>query len=415
MRMDKTARQEVLELAMKKACDGRSRVLDTHTFHSFPARMPLKVAQALIQRMTRKRDVVLDPMCGSGTTLIAASSIGRTGLGFDLDPLAVLISTTAVAAGSGDHLLAAGLRLLERAKKRFKRIKSPTDVLPLSAETKMFVAYWFPKRSQRQLAALAEVIQTIADDRARDFFWTVFSSTIVVKSAGPSYALDLARSRPHRQLEKNVVFPFDAWELKLRRAIQCKAKVLPTALAKIETGDARQLPLAAECVDFILTSPPYLHAVDYVRAHKFALVWMGADIESLRELRANLIGSERGMFQLDGLPSSMERRLQGAQRSSVARSRRYLSDMFRSLKEAHRVLRPGGAAVFVVGDSVLSAERRDSANIMRQLGLASGFTACCVAARSLADQRRSLPPPQLFGNSLSKRMQEECFVGFLKE
>ena len=69
--------------------------LDGPSFHPFPARMPLAVAQLLIEQLTDPGATVLDPMVGSGTTLVAAKQLGREGIGFDLDPLAVLLARVA--------------------------------------------------------------------------------------------------------------------------------------------------------------------------------------------------------------------------------------------------------------------------------------------------------------------------------
>jgi DNA modification methylase len=50
-----------------------------------PAVFPLKLAERVVQYYSFKDDVVLDPFCGSGTTLIAASNNGRRYIGIDLD------------------------------------------------------------------------------------------------------------------------------------------------------------------------------------------------------------------------------------------------------------------------------------------------------------------------------------------
>lgn len=47
---------------------------------------PSWIIWQLLQRYTRPGDVILDPMCGSGTTLDVARDLGRTGIGFDLAP-----------------------------------------------------------------------------------------------------------------------------------------------------------------------------------------------------------------------------------------------------------------------------------------------------------------------------------------
>jgi len=50
-----------------------------------PTQKPLKLMQALIELTTKENQTVLDPFCGSGTTIIAAASLGRKYIGIELD------------------------------------------------------------------------------------------------------------------------------------------------------------------------------------------------------------------------------------------------------------------------------------------------------------------------------------------
>ena len=63
-----------------------------HNFHSFPAKFPSQLPGRCIQVLTDPNDRVLDPMAGSGTTVLEAFLSGRHGIGFDIDPLALLIT-----------------------------------------------------------------------------------------------------------------------------------------------------------------------------------------------------------------------------------------------------------------------------------------------------------------------------------
>lgn len=50
-----------------------------------PTQKPLKLMQALIELTTKENQIVLDPFCGSGTTIIAAASLDRKYIGVELD------------------------------------------------------------------------------------------------------------------------------------------------------------------------------------------------------------------------------------------------------------------------------------------------------------------------------------------
>ena len=63
----------------------------THNLHSFPAKFPPQLPRKFILSLTEPGDTVLDPMAGSGTTLLEARLAGRHAIGFDIDPLALLL------------------------------------------------------------------------------------------------------------------------------------------------------------------------------------------------------------------------------------------------------------------------------------------------------------------------------------
>jgi hypothetical protein len=64
----------------------------SHQFHAFPAKYPPQLPQKFIAALTEPGDAVLDPMMGSGTTLVEALLAKRQPIGFDTDPLAVRIA-----------------------------------------------------------------------------------------------------------------------------------------------------------------------------------------------------------------------------------------------------------------------------------------------------------------------------------
>ena len=123
-------------------------------------------------------------------------------------------------------------------------------------------------------------------------------------------ARDLAHSRPHLDKTKVPKNAIEQFATRLRKNLASMAQltqfksngIFATPIA----GDARSLPLADNTVDLIVTSPPYANAIDYMRAHKFSLVWFGETVAELSKLRSTYIGSERtdrSQLTTDRLPS----------------------------------------------------------------------------------------------------------------
>ena len=67
-------------------------ISELHKVHSYTAKLIPQIPKFLIQNFSKKNETVLDPFCGSGTTLIEANILQRNAIGIDINPLAVLIS-----------------------------------------------------------------------------------------------------------------------------------------------------------------------------------------------------------------------------------------------------------------------------------------------------------------------------------
>jgi len=400
-----------------------ANVANPLSFHPFPARMPTPLAEYLLRALIPLHADVLDPMAGSGSTLVAARKLGHRGYGVDIDPLAVLMSRSATASYQRQPLDKLGQRVLRRAGniRATLRRKSVLKMLGSSEEEKQFIRYWFPENSQRQLYCLSQAIREESDPALRNVAWAVFSSLIIAKSTSVSYAIDIPRSRPHKDEDREIDLPFDLW---IRRFTQV-VKRLPfleenteAPEPSIDQGDARYLRHAGGSLDLVLTSPPYLNAIDYIRGHKFSLLWMGHGLSSLRTTRSTMIGCERGMWKPNGLAPSMEKDLEAIDEKRIrAITRRYLSDLRYSLLEMKRVARPGGLISLVLGPCILNREEPDSIDIARHLAKNADLRFVAGVLRPLKRTGRSLPPPDAVSKTsdLASRMSNEAIVVLRKK
>src|SRR6266545_8290378 len=71
---------------------GKDTLYATHALHAFAAKCPPPLVRWGIERYSEPGETVLDPMMGSGTTLVEARLLSRHGIGIDIDPLARLIA-----------------------------------------------------------------------------------------------------------------------------------------------------------------------------------------------------------------------------------------------------------------------------------------------------------------------------------
>lgn len=391
--------------------------------HPFPARMAPGIALEIISNARRPLRV-LDPMMGSGTVVAVARAKGHRAVGFDIDPLAVLISKVWTTTNDPGEVRAKSRDVLDRARKIFATLR-PRDAYPPHADddTRQFVRYWFDDYARRQLASLAIAISRVRDDVTRDTLWCGFSRLIIAKQAGASLAMDLSHSRPHKSFSRAPTKPFRKFLAAMERVIE-NCLVLssnPRGPAPvILQGDARDLSLRNASIDLVLTSPPYVNAIDYMRCSKFSLVWMGHGVNELRQIRASSVGTEVGAGPLlddEQIRQTLRElnlrpKLADRQQAILAR---YIADMRQALLEVERVLSPNGKAVYVIGENTIRGTYIRNSTIVSGAASLAGLRLHRRQERDLPANRRYLPPPS--GGSraaLDTRMRREVVLAFRK-
>ena len=362
---------------------------------------------------------VLDPMMGSGTTLVSARMKGHHAVGVDTDPLAVLLAKAATQDLNVDVFEREASTLLRNAKLIEKTLKD-RDAYPPGAdkETKQFVRYWFDRKARRQLAALVRAIEANSY-KTKPFLMCAVSRMIITKQGGVSLAEDISHSRPHRTRDVAPTSPFELFPRSVRVVVRNTnfpgKSDFPTA--RVVEADCRALPFDDQSFDYVITSPPYLNAIDYLRGHKLSLVWFGHNVSSLRDLRATNVGSSRGLKN-DLWDDIVKRSVRDEQISDSLRNRmrRYVSDLDDAIGEICRVLRPSGKAVFVIGDCNVRGVPVSNSLALEYVAQNNGLCLLHKVRRPLITSRRYLPPPTSSArrNALAKRMGDEVILTFVR-
>jgi len=438
----------------------------SHNFHSFPAKFPPQLPRKFIVALTDPGEVVLDPMVGSGTTVLEAFLSGRRGVGFDIDPLALLLAKTKVMPLDKRSVAQLGKQILERAthtvRKRHGGLEEALEKR-WDSSTRQFVDHWFARETQIELFALVQEIEKIDDPSVRAFFELAFSAIIITKSGGVSLAFDLAHTRPHRaklvidstgkviegnglvdgssrrmrfltkslrstlkefekRFEQNLDGLLESQAGRIQPYLQGLLEPEPVKIQPCVTfGNAQMLPLEDNSIDLIVTSPPYAsNAIDYMRAHKFSLVWMGHRVDDLGQKRKEYIGGEALVdFCFEELPGQTARVVAEISRRDEKKGRvlhRYYSEMTRTLREMFRVLKPGKAAVVVVGSSVMRGRDTETQTCLADIGQEIGFQVPKIGMRNLDRNRRMMPAGLEIDmdSQIQQRMHQEYVIGFYK-
>jgi len=430
---------------------GRNGAYASHNFHAFPAKFPPQLPALFIEQLTQPGDVVLDPMAGSGTTLVEAVMAERVAVGFDIDPLALMISKVKTTPIDVTQVGKVGYQIIKNAKRLQK--ENPDKLWCIksgwTSKTKDFIDYWFMPQTQLELLALSHAIDGLEEASLHQFFRLIFSSIIITKSGGVSLARDLAHTRPHRakviynasggllegmslvkeknprlaHISKRLTSPIKEFDKRLNKTLGGVRQLVRSNKQRsiLAQTDAQSMPLASDSVDLIITSPPYAsNAIDYMRAHKFSLVWFGYPIEALGRVRRKYVGGEAtNDMRYETLPAYPARIVEEVRRLDGKKGavlHRYYSEMTRTLKEMHRVLKPDRAAIIVVGSSVMRGRDTETGRCLADIGESVGFKFSSIGIRYIDRDKRMMPTGNQvdLSSQIQRRMHQEFVIGFLK-
>jgi DNA modification methylase len=300
----------------------------SHKFHSYPARFIPQIPLAFISLFTKEGDVVFDPMCGCGTTLVEAFLNSRNLIGNDFNPLAVLISkvkTTLIPKSMFQHI-EKKLHVINRYSDLVHhRVGERFDNLPNRLISKIF-----DKDVIIKLEAIKEIILELKDEGHDDLYdlgCVALSSTI----------WSLVENGNGLDVENTFIKKVQAMKKEL---LEMEAIIPNPPSACVMQGDARNLNMANETVDLIVTSPPYVNALDYYRTHMYNMLWLGMDFNLFR--KHEIGGHSHFIMNRFRLLSE------------------YLADMLRSMIEMNRVMKMGKLCAIVIGNSSLEYELIES-------------------------------------------------------
>lgn len=386
------------------------------TVHPFPARMAPELALNGLKHLTTGC-TVLDPMSGSGTVLRHAVELGHHAIGFDLDPLAVLMSRVWTRVCTDSQIQAMFDDIITDVQDH-ESYEVDLPWIDSDPETLAFVEYWF---ADQQRSVLRRIARSLFDRRGNPetadtlaVLELALSRIIVTKEQGASLARDTSHSRPHKVTDFSNYSVIDGFTRSVKDVRRRLQSTKPHPPAEVQLGDARNLPLPSRSVDAILTSPPYLNAIDYIRGHRLALVWLGYGLGELRYIRSTSIGAERApdradialpeirsvLGNLDLLPQRYQRMVD-----------RYIVDILNMTRESARVLRSGAQATYVVGNSCLKGVYISNADAVARAAELAGMQLIDRYERELPTQSRYLPTPSQ--GALGRRMRVETILSLM--
>lgn len=253
----------------------------THGMHRFPGKFIPNLPRYIIRQYLGDNSsaTVVDPFCGSGTTLVEAALEGRSYLGQDIDPLSILVSRAKTEPLSDDELT-----MIEEHWERFDYNQYRSDLVPDVAN----LSHWFTNLAIGQLSAIKYHCLDLPD-RLRDFCLVVFSSIVRRVSNADDQT---QKTYVSHTLPKTPPLPSELFPIFLQRAVSGMRQytsLLPKAsVGTIRRSDAKSIIEIGSAS--IITSPPYIDSIDYIYNQMLEYFWLLpelgiSDLHALRALR----------------------------------------------------------------------------------------------------------------------------------
>ncbi len=367
----------------------------THCFHAYPAMMIPQIASRLIEKYGTKAQLLFDPYCGTGTSLVEANVHGIDAVGTDLNPLARLIAkakTTPIPLEILDHYIQEFNTMLLAIK--FGRNGEPSVELPNFQN----IDFWFTKEVQIKLARLKAFIDAIDDASVRRFFYVAFSETVRESSLTRNSEFKLYRL-PEKKREN---FNPDVYGIMEQKIIRNRKGLMEFMRRRTKPVEARifsfntvhGIPkeiLPDASVDMILTSPPYGDSrttVAYGQFSRLANQWLG--FHEASKLDKELMGGRpldlNGRFGIDVLDAVLDE-IKARDEKRVKDVHAFYREYLQSIDNISNTLRPGGYACFVVGNRRVKSVTLPTDEITVALFARNGFEHVETIVRRIPNKR----------------------------
>jgi len=396
----------------------------THNIHKFYAKLIPHIPRFLINKYSEPQDLVLDPFCGSGTTLLEARISKRNSIGLDINPLAVLISDVKTHKYN--------INELEYAVNLFKaNISTQNNTLKVEFPN---IKHWFSQKTRFELEKIKsnlEAIKIEISEESYKFLLVCFSSIIRRSSYADNKISKIYKSKrvinkikmgwepkPIKYYLKNIEIYFQKVKA-YSNLLNNNENHVVVFHEDVKLTSERLIKKKISSVDLIITSPPYINAQNYFRSYKLELFWLGliSPLE-LRDLNKKVIGNEittnndlkkkpySKIFELNPLLLKVWNK--SKKRAYIIQN--YFENMEIVVKSLFQILKYKGYLCIIIGNNTICGYQIPTNFFLIKLFKFNGFKLIKIYKDKI--RRRSLNPNR---NHNCGSINEEWIIIFKKE
>lgn len=296
----------------------------THGIFRYFGKFPSTIAAHLIMQYTDEYDIVMDPMAGSGTTVLESLLANRNCKSYDVNPLSILLAKVKVTRIEKCILA----ETLDSICSEYKPLSlDEFDWQPIGIRD---VDHWFLPETQNSIRGLVFLVNKIHDEDIRDFFLICLAASIRPVSR--------ATTQQGRLFLDVVTAKEDCLDTFIKKAK--KAIDLVSALPEkkvhldISSHDASEAFEFGPVNSLIIVHPPYFNSYKYSSVNSLELSWMRINHADVRKSEI------REFFKVGKAENVVH----------------YVEDMSKTLNNIIITLKPGGVMGLMIGDTIIKGE-----------------------------------------------------------
>lgn len=370
--------------------------------HKYPATMLPQIGYELLKEFKAKKTALLDPYCGSGSSFISGLEYGiKHFVGFDLNPLAILISKAKLNYIERESLLREKAKLLENMVK----------IIEVKKANITNIDFWIEKQAQVDLALIFHHLNNTKEWNIKNLFLLAFSETLREASYTRNNEFKLFRMKDYENYKPNT---HKIFKEKLDSLIDDYLSFYQHKIKNITHNITNSsFTNTTEKFDTILTSPPYGDSkttVAYGQFSTFINEYMG--FQNARKLDSQLLGGKKSKELYNrGIMQEYIKEIAKIDSKRALEVSSFYADLERSILKLINVLNVGAKTFFVVGNRQVKKIQLPTDKFIAEVFCNNGFKHLTTIRRKISNKAMPLKnsPTNKIG-ILSNTMNEEWIV-----